>query len=326
MNHFCTLFNKIYALQGVALFQSLVRHASDPFTLHVACMDEETFDLISRLSKLDSRIQPISRSDIETEEYKKYEPNFAFRQKFWVCQPLLCTHLLGKGFDRITYLEADSLFFADPKLIFAEMGENSVTVVPHRYSAGFDQTAVSGIYCVQFNAFKNDPRAHEILEFWTKENFKYSAEKPYTFPGQTCLDQWPSKFAGVKIIEQLGAGTAPWNIQQYKVVTDPRGVAIGGQPLVFYHFHEFCWYTDGDFELGGYPLSSDVVNLIYTPYIEELAKIEKWLLAQFPNFHFKKVISKPSTLKGHIKSFLRKVRGRYNVYPSLPSSSNRDGA
>ncbi len=44
MRNYCTVFDKNYLVQGVALYRSLLHHA-DEFTLYALCMDGEACEL-----------------------------------------------------------------------------------------------------------------------------------------------------------------------------------------------------------------------------------------------------------------------------------------
>jgi hypothetical protein len=203
---YCTLFDKNYLYQGVALYQSLVRHAGD-FKLYVLCMDEISYSVLHGM-RLDNLI-PLRVEDILTESLKEVRNRTTHGQFCWVCQPVICQYIL-KHFkvDLITYLESDSLFFSSPEPIFDEMGSNSVTLVPHNYSSEFDNSKTAGTFCVQFNAFKNDQIGSAVLEYWKEWCFKYDKSEPLQYPGQTNLDHWTEKFDNVAVIHNVGAGMA----------------------------------------------------------------------------------------------------------------------
>ena len=50
MRRYCTLFDSKYASRGLALHESLMRHCSEPWTLDVLAIDEETFWLMYGLN------------------------------------------------------------------------------------------------------------------------------------------------------------------------------------------------------------------------------------------------------------------------------------
>jgi hypothetical protein len=252
---------------------------------------------------------------LESEETKPVRARTTHGQFCWVCQPLSCIYLLDRlQIPRITYLEADSMFFGDPAPLFEELGNGSASLVPHRFSKGNDQTSASGKYCVQFNAFSNTVEGRAVLGYWKSECFKYSKDSPLRLPGQTCLDRWPGLFPGVRELHHLGAGLAPWNVQSYRLSERGGQLFVDESPLVFYHYHQYARYPNGDHELGDYRLDDRVVDLIYRPYAREIEKTESWVKSVDPAFDFRRTLVRSN---GPLHRFRRRLRGSYNVYRSL---------
>jgi hypothetical protein len=312
VNHFCTLFDKNYLFQGLTLFRSLERHAKG-FVLHAICMDERSLDMVSGLQS--PSLVPVPVQALESEESKAVRARTTHGQYCWVCQPLGCIYLLDRhNLSRITYLEADSMFFGDPDLLFEELGEGSASVVPHRFSRGYDQSKVAGKHCVQFNAFRNTPEGRAVVEYWKGECFKYSKDLPRKYPGQTCLDHWSELFPGVRELQHKGAGLAPWNVQSYRLSERNAQLYVDETPVVFYHYHQYARYADGAHELGDYRLDDRVVDLIYRPYVREIEKTEAWVRSVDPSFDFRRTLDRSN---GLLRRLRRRLRGTYNVYPSL---------
>jgi hypothetical protein len=325
MRTFCTLFDKNYLYQGVALYRSLVRHAGD-FRLYALCMDSTAFAMIEKL-EFDALI-PILVDELITEEVAAVRQRTTHGQFCWVCQPLICRYVLDHfGVDMVTYLESDSLFFSDPEVLFDEIGPRSVSLSPHNYSAEFDHADASGKFCTQFNAFRNDPAGRAVLADWTALCFRYDKSAPRAYPGQTGLDDWPERFEGVAVIRHPGAGVAPWNIRGYRLDGTGRVPTVNGAPVVFYHYHQYGRFKNGAHELGSYPLTRDVVDCFYRPYVAAVREAEQAVHAVDPRFMFRREYENGSTLGEVLRSFSvpgvtaylqvlkRKLRGRYNVVP-----------
>ncbi len=62
MRHFCTYFDRNYLLHGLTMYRSLRAH-SEPFRLHVLCLDDATHDFLSALGH--DELQPIALEDFE---------------------------------------------------------------------------------------------------------------------------------------------------------------------------------------------------------------------------------------------------------------------
>jgi hypothetical protein len=325
MRIYCTLFDKNYLSQGVALYNSLKKVAGE-FKLYALCMDPMAYNMLLKLKS--GNLIPISIDELLTPEISGVQKRTTHGQFCWVCQPLICQFVLDKfNVDMVTYLESDSLFFSDPEVLFAELKECSVTVVPHNYSPGYDQTSTSGEFCVQFNVFKNDKCGREVLEYWKINCFKYDKNTPLIHPGQTVLDEWPKKFECIKIIQHRGAGVAPWNIQHVRIDVSDSIPQIDGTPIVFYHYHQYGRYQDGSHELGNYPLGHTVIDNIYRKYINEIKIAESMLQGMDPTFVYRKEYQNMITfkellfeiskvnLKKYLKQIVRKICGKYNVFP-----------
>ena len=57
------------------------------------------------------------------------------------------------------------------------------------------------------------------------------------FGDQKYLDDWPTRFEGVHVLEHPGGGLAPWNISAHRLGESEGSVLVDGQPLIFFHHH-----------------------------------------------------------------------------------------
>lgn len=323
--HYCTLFDKNYLYQGLALHDSLVATTHE-FKLYALAMDEVAFEMLEKLDR--ESLVPVSIEDMLTDDVRVVRQKTTHGQFCWVNQPLICQYLLEHhGLDMVTYLESDSYFFSDPEQLFEELGTYSVSLVPHNFSSGIDNTVIAGRFCVQFNAFRNDNYARAVLADWRKENFGYDKSEPKLYPGQTSIDSWPIKFPGVKVIENPGAGVAPWNVSGYKLGQSNGVPTVDGMPVVFYHYHQYGRFVSGAHELGSYPMSEEVVDLFYRPYVNALRRAERAVSDIDPSFNFRRQYPDSTTLRDLLRApsivrfaslankLKRHLRRRYNVYP-----------
>jgi hypothetical protein len=321
---YCTLFDKNYLVQGVALHRSLLRHAGD-FKLYALCMDDTSYALLQKMNS--ASLIPIHLDQLITNDVLEVRRRTTHGQFCWVCQSLVCEYILDRfEVDMVTYLEADSLFFSDPEVLFAEIGSRSVSVVPHNFSPEFNNSATAGRFCVQFNAFRNDHRARQVLSDWKKWCFMYDRSAPHIYPGQTCLDGWPARFDCVAVIGHKGAGVAPWNIRGYKLHAGDPVPKVDDLPVVFYHYHQYGRLKCGAHELGSYPIAKEVVECFYRPYVRELGFAERSVRNLDPAFTYRREYDggsfrsvyehfSPTELFRYLDVLKRKLRGRYNVYP-----------
>jgi hypothetical protein len=99
------------------------------------------------------------------------------------------------------------------------------------------------------------------------------------FADQKYLDQFPERFAGVRISRHPGVNLAPWNLDNHTLSTGGDGsLLVDGRPLIFFHFHglrrlaPFLWNTQTR-EFGA-TLSRLVRSSIYAPYLAALEAAE----------------------------------------------------
>lgn len=311
MHNFCTLFDSNYLTRGLALYHSL-RANCDSFRLYVYCFDEATYEILLKLALPD--LVPIPLAGFENRELLAVKPRRSRGEYCWTCTSHIILHTLEQfGLDCVTYLDADLFFFADPTVLLDEFVQSggSVLITEHRYTPRYDQSASSGIYCVQFISFKADERGLKVLRWWRDRctEWCYNRHEDGKFGDQKYLDDWTERFEGVHVLQHLGGGVAPWNVQQYKV---QEGPAVNGTPVVFYHFHDMSWYEDDSFMLNRYRLSGAVINFIYRPYIcalrNRLAEVQRL----FPGFQKGKT-PPPTRQKSLWSSIEHKLKGKFHV-------------
>jgi len=99
------------------------------------------------------------------------------------------------------------------------------------------------------------------------------------FADQKYLDQFPERFADVRISRHPGVNLAPWNLDNHTLWTGGDGsLLVDGRPLIFFHFHglrrlaPFLWNTQT--RESGAPLSRLVRSSIYAPYLAALEGAE----------------------------------------------------
>lgn len=277
MNNFCTLFNSMYLSRGLAMYRSLEKCARD-FHLYIFAFDDECYRILTRLQLAKATI--ISLSDFEDEQLLAVKPTRTAGEYCWTCTPSIILYSIRKfGLSNCTYLDADLFFYADPTVLIEEAKGASVIITPHRYTPMYEDSESGGAYCVQFVYFKNSPEGIAVLEWWRSACIEwcYNRREPGRFGDQKYLDVWTSKFTGIHVLEHLGGGVAPWNVQQYEFehkIGQVWGRELSSQqlfPVIFYHFQALKYAEKNSFTLaGGYEISDNDIEFLYKPYIRVL--------------------------------------------------------
>lgn len=291
---FCTLFDSNYLPRGLVLHRSLVEHCSQ-FRLRVYCMDGETARVLEELALPGVRVVRLEELEAHDRGLLEVKPTRTPVEYCWTATPAICLHTLETEpeIGDITYLDADLMFFSSPAPVFEELGDASVTIVPHRYAPEHQKLeGESGTYNVEWLTFRRDPRGLEALTWWRERCLEwcYYRYEDGKMGDQKYLDDWPERFAGVHVLGHPGAGLAPWNVSQYALAEHDGRVLVDGQELVFFHYHSLRLYRStrvaravaalasepregpGLLWSTSYPAPSVERKLVWEPYLTRLVE------------------------------------------------------
>jgi hypothetical protein len=307
--NFCTLFDRNYLFKGLTLYHSLVAHASD-FHLWILCMDEVTFRILNELA-LD-RISLIRLSEFEDEALRKVKSTRTVAEYCWTCTPCLAFYVLAQNpaLTTIAYLDADLFFYGNPAPIYEEFGDRSVMIIEHRFPDDLKHLEVNGIYNVGMVIFRNDRSGNECLRWWRDRCLEWCFYRleDGKMGDQKYLDDWPTRFRGVHVLQHKGAGLALWNLTRYKISRSNGVTHIDDDPLIFYHFHQFALLKFGSYDFGdrGHysPLSHEIRELIYNPYIVAVERAIRQVRAKNRSFDHGLKYPEKEGLGARLKKFL----------------------
>ncbi|MBS0289699.1 MAG: glycosyl transferase [Proteobacteria bacterium] len=309
--------------RGLALYYSLCQTKSN-FHLYIFAFDEATFDLL-RIMNL-SNATVISLKEFETGALLEVKTTRTIAEYCWTCTSAVILHCLEKlHLPQICYLDADLYFWQDPQILLDEAQSASILLTEHRYTKMYDNSELSGKYCVQFMYFKNDFHGLEALKWWQAACLEwcYNRVEPGRFGDQKYLDDWLERFNHVKVLAHLGGGVAPWNVQQYDLVDENQMLLkerASGQQflLVFYHFHGVKFIND-QVDFGGYRLPPFIKNTLYRTYVKALLEVEKNLKENRLNLELMKGVnlhcqSKLSfSWRQRLQNIKNRLLGTYNL-------------
>ena len=277
--HFCTYLDRRYLTRGLALADSLRRHVPD-VRLWVLCLDEAAHAALSALNQ--PHIVPIALDDFERgdEPLQIAKGNRSLVEYYFTCTPSLPLFILRQQpqIEMVTYLDADLYFFASPEPLFAEIGNRSIAIIPHRFPESMRHWEKCGIFNVGWLTFRRDANGLSCLEWWRERCLEwcYDRVEPDRFADQKYLDDWPQRFEGVHIIYHRGANVASWNVLGHSITRGRDGVLIDDQELIFFHFHHLkqrtSWLFDTDFPIHAVKPNRVVKRHIFSPYLDELER------------------------------------------------------
>ena len=275
--HFCTYFDRNYLTRGLALYFSLREHCTRPFTLWTLCFDDESYAILERMAL--EGIHLIRRADFEAgdDELAIARANRSPVEYYWTCTPSLPIFILRQ--DRtialITYLDADLFFFSDPQPIFDALGHGAILIHGHRYAPEHILFAERfGHYNVGLVSFRRDVNGLSCLHWWRSECNKwcYARAEDGRYGDQKYLDEWPMRFGGVIELAHVGAGLAPWNMEQYRITLFDGKVRVENQALIFFHFHGLRIVSQKVVSPSGgvYAFSDICLKHIVAPYMKAI--------------------------------------------------------
>lgn len=272
---FTTLFNSYYLPKGIAMIESLSQHCDD-FHLYVFAYDEKCYAYLQKQNYPNVTVLSLSHLEQHFPQLLEVKPSRTLAEYCWTTTAFTIKYCLENyKIDHCTYIDADLYFFANPRVLVEEMGDNDILLTEHRYAPRYEyQSRNSGKYCVQFLTAKNNANGRKVIDWWKDacHTWCYNRYEDGKFGDQKYLDDWTTRFHGVHVLQNLGGGLAPWNVAQYDLSTIEQ---------VFYHFHYFrssaIWGLY-EYIFGPYELQAEAIKSIYEPYLKSISRIHKQLL------------------------------------------------
>lgn len=297
--NYVTLFNINYLSRGLVMFRSL-KAVSRNFTLYVVCFDDATYRLLQKLNE--PALVPISLGEFETAELLRVKAERTVAEYCWTCSSSVILHCINTyQLTNCAYIDADMYFFSDPSQIWEESPTSSVYITLHNYSKPYDQSAVSGKFCVQFVGFRNTPEGMRVLSEWKDDCIAwcYNRVEDGKFGDQKYLDYWPEKYEGIHVVKNKTAGLAPWNIQQFRIFNNKQVVhrETGQQHVpVFFHFHGLKLFAERkvSYTSSYYHLGKKARQEFYYPYALQLLDAESELHRRFSSDYLVQLQSAPT--------------------------------
>jgi hypothetical protein len=250
----------------------------------VLCLDRACYELLVKLAL--PNLVAVSLAELEAAD-RSLAATRAGRsliEYYFTCTPAWLLHVLRQEAksEWITYLDGDLFFFLSPKAIFDEIRDAAFAIIPHRYTPAVEHMRKYGIYNVGWVGVRNEGDGVAAVEWWREKciDWCYDYVDGERFADQGYLQLLLARFPRVKVIENIGANLAPWNIGNYGVEFRGAGVVINKTcPLIFFHFQglkkEMGYFIFNSHRLYRAPFSKIVRDHVYRPYVDELLAIEQ---------------------------------------------------
>jgi hypothetical protein len=277
MRYYCTYFDHNYLPRGLALYESLRRHAPD-FELWVLCLSRQCHEWLTQRNLPGIRAIALDEFERADPELLRAKQNRSIVEYYFTCSPSLPLFVFAQApqANLVTYLDSDLYFFRDPEPVFAEMGARSIAIIAHRFPPALRHLEETGVYNVGWVSFRRDAAARACLDWWRARCLEwcYDRMEPGRYADQKYLDQWPALFQGVATLANKGANLAPWNLANYQVRFRDGRVRVDDDELVFFHFHGFQpvnrWLYDPRLKRFGARPTHAIRRHVFLPYWQAL--------------------------------------------------------
>lgn len=285
LRHYCTYFDANYLGRGLALLLSLRKNSSEKFVFHILCLDDFVFNFFTTSAFRD--VIPVSLAVLEQSDIqlKDVRDGRSWAEYAFTMTGCFARHLFAvdPDLDQLTYLDADTFLFSDPKPVFDEIGDAAVAITPHRFHDRNLALKVHGIFNVGWVTWRRSEAGLRCLDEYRRDCLDWCHDyvDGNRYADQRYLDGWPVRYPGVKVIDHPGVNLAPWNLDAAPL--SAQGPSVGGRPLVLYHFHKFRQSENGGFTAGleSYQpdpsrLDSSALAAIYGPYDRLLRRLGRF--------------------------------------------------
>ena len=296
------------------MWQSLKR-VSPSATLHALCLDEACREILAGLGLPDVHLHDLKELEEGDPDLLRARGNRSLIEYYFTLTPCLPLHIFKTHAEiqRLTYVDADVFFFADPQPVLDEIGDHVVGLIEHRFPAELADREKYGRFNVGWLTFRRDPTAITCLETWREQCIEwcYDRLEPSRFAAQKYLDEWPSRFDRIRIVQHRGANVAPWNLNRFEVSTAGGRLKVGGQPLLFFHAHGFAPKSPGrprvlnlkSYGIEGTPM---LLRSIFEPYeaalLEATTEIAVPLALSLLSDPSRGAVATVETLKGQLSA------------------------
>ena len=338
MSHvFVTYFDSNFATRGVAMLHSLL------------CFEPSARVIVLGI---DAKVREILRGEfadkiavISPEELNAHDAGLGAMgrrtpiETYATTKPALMLYALDKGAPDVTHIDADTWFRGSPAPLFAEIGDASIALSPHRFVNMKNRRAAVGVFNAGYVYARNDETGRRCIADWRADCLAWCYERKLAdgrYMNQGYLSCWPQRYPGVHVVAHPGVNLSCANMDGYEIIARGNDVVVDGQALIFFHFHALppdprmdnLWQVP---TLFGYRQRRVVREAIYRPYLAELARLKEMFLVRY-GVTGAGTVRRPQSLPRRAGHFIRRLAavllfaslyrlGRYASFMAAPISS-----
>jgi hypothetical protein len=280
---YCTYFDHNYLSRGLALYYSLQRQTPGA-RLWVLCLSDTCHRMLISLNL--PALVPVHLEDLEVADGQLAATKLTRStvEYYFTCTPAWLLYVAEHEAEAewVTYLDGDLYFFTSPDLLYEELVDAAIAIVPHRFAPNLKKRHVFGAYNVGWVGVRSDPDGISVIKWWRERCIEWCYDRVDgdRYADQGYLGSFARLSARVKVIQHVGANLAPWNIANHRIGFCEGQVIIDRQhPLIFFHFQGvrtgWRWFIFNSHRIFGAPFYEEIRDRIYRPYIDEMLGVEK---------------------------------------------------
>lgn len=288
--HYCCYFDHRYLPRGIVMMRS-IRAFNPNSHFFILALDEKCERLLNELGSDAVTVIPLRELEAADPELAAVKTTRTLIEYYFTCSPCFPNYVFakhGRDIAMLSYVDADTLFFADPEIVFEEIGDASVAITPHRFSPERASLVRYGRFNVGWISWRNDAVGRRCLADYRADCLAWCHDRidGDRYADQKYLDQWPSRYPGrVKELDHPGVNAAAWNINNH-VLSEVDGVfLLDDRRLVFWHYHGLKELEGGswahsldDSTRARHPM---LLDRIYKGYAAQLVTTEQALRERF---------------------------------------------
>ncbi len=267
---FCTITDLGHLPQVLVLQRSLER-VCDRFRLRVLCMDAAAERSLSRLAPPGIVVIPLARLERDDPEFAATRSGRTHAEYCWTAKSALCKWALERepGLELLTFLDADTMFFAPPSDLFDELDSGSVLLVRNRHGFREDILRLSpppldspewrrppaplqkrldwvfGPYNAGTVGFSNTSTGLAAARWWRERSIERCSARfdGRSFGEQRYLWMLERRFDDVRVLQHPGAGPSPGGTSGHRLARDGDTILIDGRRFTFFHYESLGIHT-----------------------------------------------------------------------------------
>jgi hypothetical protein len=239
-----TIAAKNYLSYARVLADSLLRHHPD-VALFALLADE----VDGHFDPEAERFRLLRLADVGIPGLPRFLRRHSRKQVAVVAKPYLLSHLLGRGFGAVIFLDPDVLVLGGLDEVFSRVRAHSVVLTPHLLAPLTGEGRIereltilqSGVFNAGFIGVSDAPSARAFLAWWQDrvyEHCRHDVAEGFYYD-QRWLDLVPVFFEDVHILRDPACNVAHWNLPEREVRVDRDRVLVDGRPCRFAHFSGF---------------------------------------------------------------------------------------